>query len=164
MMRRIALGTLLALALAAAPVAGVLAQDAMEMAPHPSHIHAGVCPAPGDVVAALSDVAAVPGDSMGVGTAIPVEAGISTVDLALADILAADHAFVVHQSADDMGTYIACGDICGQVMESNLAVGLGPVGESGYSGIAWLVDNGDGTTGVSLFITHSGAVAMMAEG
>jgi hypothetical protein len=120
-----------------------------------------VCPAPGDVVAALSDVSAIPGDSMGAGAAIPVEAGISTVDLALADILAADHAFVVHQSADDMGTYIACGDIGGQLIdESTLAVGLGPVGDTGYSGIAWLADNGDGTTSVSLFLTHSGAMAM----
>lgn len=160
MMRRIALAMCTALALAALPAAGVLAQDEMMDMPRPSHIHTGVCPAPGDVVAALSDVSAIPGDAMGVGSAIPVEVGISTVELALADILAGEHAFVVHQSADDMGTYIACGDIGGQVMESNLAVGLGPVGESGYSGIAWLVDNGDGTTNVSLFLTHSGAVAM----
>lgn len=161
-MRRIALGTLMALALAAAPAAGVLAQDEMHV-PHPSHIHTGMCPAPGDVIAPLSDVDEIPGDSMGVDTAIPVEAGITTLELALADILAGEHAFVVHQSADDMGTYIACGDIGGQVMESNLAVGLGPVGESGYSGIAWLTDNSDGTTTVNLFITHSGATAMMMD-
>lgn len=166
-MRRIALGTILAMAVVVAPAAGALAQDEMtdEVVPHPSHIHTGVCPAPGDVIAPLSDVSGIPGDSVGVGSAIHVEAGISTVELALADILAADHAFVVHQSADDMGTYIACGDIGGQLIgESDLPVGLGPVGESGYSGIAWLSDNGDGTTGVTVFLTKSGAAAMMGEG
>ena len=36
---------------------GVVPQDDMGgMAPHPAHIHAGLCPAPGDVVAPLNDV------------------------------------------------------------------------------------------------------------
>ena len=41
-------------------------------------------------------------------------------------------------------------------------LGLGPVGDSGYSGIAYLTDNGDGTTDVQVAISFSGATEMMA--
>jgi len=40
-------------------------------------------------------------------------------------------------------------------------VGIGPVGDSGFSGIAWLTDAGDGTTDVSVTISHSGASESM---
>lgn len=133
-----------------------------QMSPHPAHIHAGSCPEPGDVVAALSDVsfdmnvdgAASAGASpVGQDSAIPVEASITTVPLALADIVAGKHAINVHASAEDLGTYIACGDIGGiTVGEADLPIGLGELNDSGASGVAWLHDNGDGTTTVSVFI------------
>ncbi len=59
-----------------------------------------------------------------------------------------------------MGTYIACGNIGGHPVEGSFVIGLGPVGASGFSGIAWLTDQGDGSTEVRVAITASGATAM----
>ncbi len=174
MRRTTAIGAAAVLALALAP-GSALAQEEMSddmsgddmmmgsMVPHPSHIHAGVCPAPGDVVAALSDVGVVGNDAQGAEDHVHVDIGLSTVPLALADILAADHSILVHQSADDMGTYLACGNIGGHDVDGSFVVGLGAVGDSGYSGIAWLTDNGDGSTDVQVAISHSGATEMMGD-
>ena len=153
----VAAGAALLAAVGVAPMA--LAQGAV---PHPAHIHAGACPAPGDVVAALTDIAQVAGEAAGLASALPVSTSTTSVPLALADILAADHAIVVHDSADDMGTYIACGDIGGVVMDGQLAVALGDLGDSGASGIALLTDGGDGTTTVSAYLTHERVDEMAA--
>lgn len=160
-MRKTAIGGAIALALAMAPAAAFAQDDtSMSMVPHPSHIHVGVCPAPGDVIAPLSDVGEVGNDAQGAESHIHVDLGQSNVALPLADILAADHAIVVHESANAMQNYIACGDIGGHDVNGSFLVGLGPVGASGYSGIAWLTDKGDGTTDVTVTITHSGAAEM----
>jgi len=144
----VAAGAALLAAIGVAPMA--LAQGA---APHPAHIHAGACPMPGDVVAPLTDIAEVAGEAAGSASAAHVETSTTSVALALTDILAADHAIVVHHSADDMGTYVACGDIGGVVVDGRLAVGLGELGGSGASGIALLTDAGDGTTTVVVYLT-----------
>jgi len=157
-LRPLVIGATLALVGSAFIGGAASAQDMMEVA-HPAHIHAGTCPAPGDVVAPLTDVTpSMAGPAMGQATAIPVGVSVTSVPLALADIEAAAHAIVVHASADDMGTYLLCGDIGGEVMaEGVLPIGLGAVGESGYTGIAVLADAGDGTTTVTLYVT-SGAM------
>ena len=60
-----------------------------------------------------------------------------------------------------MGTYLVCGDIGGATMGgSGLAVGLAAVGDSTFAGIAWLGDNGDGTTTVDVFITDTAGMMM----
>ena len=170
-MRKTAMAASAVLALALAP-ASALAQEDMSdemsgddmmmgsMVPHPAHIHAGGCPGVGDVVAPLNDVTVVGNEAQGAEDHVHVDYGLSTVELTLDDILAADHAINVHQSADDMGTYIACGNIGGHDVNGSFLVGLGAVGDSGYSGIAWLTDNGDGTTDVEVAISHSGATEM----
>ena len=56
---------------------------------------------------------------------------------------------------------LACGAIGGHDVDGSFLVGMGPVGASGYSGIAWLTDNGDGTTDVQVTISHSGATESM---
>lgn len=144
----LAAGAALLVVAAAAPAA--LAQGAT---PHPAHIHSGVCPAPGDVVAPLSDIAEVAGEAAGSASALPIESSTTSVKLALADILAADHSIVVHKSADDMGTYIACGDIGGVAVDGTLAVALGELNGSGANGVATLTDAGDGTTTVTVYLT-----------
>jgi len=158
MTQRLGLATTMALGASLVLAGGASAQ----MSPHPAHIHAGSCPEPGDVVAALSDVsfdmnvdgtASAGPEPVGQASAIPVEASITTVPMALADIVAGQHAINVHASADDLGTYIACGDIGGiTIGASDLPIGLGELNDSGASGVAWLHDNGDGTTTVSVFI------------
>lgn len=167
-MRSMAISAAAVLTLALVPV-GALAQDDMgddmsgSMVPHPAHIHEGLCPDPGGVVVALNDVTVAGNDSQGVAEQIHVDVSVTTVELPLDAILAADHAINVHQSADDMATYIACGNIGGHLVEGSFVVGLGPVGASGYSGIAWLTDLGDGTTEVRVAITASGASARMDD-
>jgi hypothetical protein len=170
MIRKTAIGAAAVMALALAPGAA-LAQDDMadddmmmgSMVPHPSHIHTGDCSAIGDVIAPLSDVGVVGNDAQGAAH-VHVDIGLTTVDRALDDIIATDHSIVVHDSADNMGTFIVCGGLGGHDVDGSFLVGLGPVADSGFSGIAWLTDNGDGTTDVSVTISNSGATESMGAG
>lgn len=145
-----------AMLIAAIPGGAALAQE-MTMTPHPAHIHAGSCPAPGDVVAPLTDVgASMDGEMMGQATYLPVQSSTTTVELGLADILSGTHAIVVHASAEDMATYVLCGDLGGAPMGgTSLAVGLSPVADPSFHGVATLVDGGDGTTLVTIYLTHA---------
>lgn len=163
-LRPLALGATLAVAGAALAGGAVSAQEMMEMTPHPAHIHAGTCPAPGEVVAPLTDVGApMDGEMMGQATYLPVETSTTSVPLGLADVFAGDHAIVVHASADDMATSVLCGDIGGAAMGgTTLAIGLAPVADPAYHGVATLTDGGDGSTTVTIYLTH--AAAMMDGG
>jgi hypothetical protein len=174
MRRTTAIGAAAVLAMALAPGSALAQEETSDdmsgddmmmgsMVPHPSHIHAGDCSMPGEVVVGLSDVGVVGNDAEGAEAHVHVDIGRSTVELALADILATDHSIMVHQSADDMGTILSCGAIGGHDVDGSFLVGMGPVGDSGYSGIAWLTDNGDGTTGVQVTISHSGATEGMDD-
>lgn len=141
---------------------------------HPAHIHVGDCAAPGEVVFPLSnvgstfDVNGTPtagSEMVGQASAIPVDASVTTVAASLADIVAGGHAIVIHESAENIGNYIACGDVGGMMLgESDLPIGLAPLNDSGYSGIAWLHDNGDGSTDVNVFLTHGEAHDEAAAG
>lgn len=141
-----------------------------EATSHPAHIHSGNCTAIGDVLFPLSDVGAttrdatpMAGGSLDQASAIPVDASVTTIEVALADVLAGDHTIVVHESADEIQNYVACGDIGGTMLgESDLPIGLGELNDSGISGIAWLHDNGDGTTDVTLLLTKT--VVQPADG
>lgn len=144
---------------------GVAAQD-MAMAAHPAHIHAGTCAELGDVVFPLTDVSGAMmmdgtpmamGEMMGAADAIPVEWSATTVAAPLADIVSGGHAINIHESAENIGNYIACGNIGGTMMgASDLAIGLATLNDSGYSGVATLHDNGDGTTTVTVYLTGGG--------
>ena len=166
MNQRLGIASSLALGASLILAAGTSAQ----MSPHPAHIHAGSCPEPGDVVVGLSDVSfdmnvdgsASAGPRRSARTRPSRSRPASRpVPLALADIVAGEHAINVHASADDLATYIACGDIGGTTIGAgDLPIGLGELNDSGASGVAWLHDNGDGTTTVSVFIVPpAGAMA-----
>jgi hypothetical protein len=172
MRRTTAIGAAAVLALALAPASALAQEESSDdmsgddmmmgsMVPHPSHIHVGDCAMPGDVKAPLLDVGVVGNDAQGAGEHVHVDIGRSTVNLAVADMLADAHTIVVHASKDDMGTFISCGNIGGHDVDGSFLVGMGPVGDSGYSGIAWLTDNGDGTSDVQVTISHSGATESM---
>jgi hypothetical protein len=121
--------------------------------PHPAHIHEGSCPAPGKVVAPLTDVMTLQGATMGQPSAIPIEVSGTKAPMAYADILATPHSIVVHKSADEINVYILCGDIGGPEMGAGaLPIGLGALNDSGFTGVATLHDNGDGTTQVNVLI------------
>lgn len=157
---RLMLTVIAAMALTGVASSGVSAQDAV--APHPSHIHEGTCdeldPNP---AYPLSDVAAVSPDA----PAGAVEVGHSTIDVTLDELLASPYALNVHESAENVATYIACGNVAGPVVDGLLLIPLYGQNESGYAGIAALssFDDGYGGTGtnVSVYIApgHSGGAA-----
>ena len=86
---------------------------------------------------------------------IIIETSETTVEAALADLSAGGFAINVHESMENIGNYIACGEIVGTANDSgDLTINLAPLNDSGYNGTATLHDNGDGTTTVSITLTH----------
>lgn len=135
--------------------------------PHPAHIHSGTCAELGDVVFPLNDVTAIgmtgspeavmestPVDSSSAGEAEAVAESATTVEASLADIISGEHAINVHESAENIQNYIACGDITG-VETGGLQIELVELNDSGYQGIANLTDNGDNTTTVAIVLMRS---------
>ncbi len=180
----IVLGGLLAvLSLVLATGLSGSAQDATpatgEGLAHPAHIHKGTCdaldPAPlfplTDVVAeTMRGTPAAEGGAIGAQTAIAVETSETEVAETLETIAQGGHAINIHLSTEDIGTYIACGDIGGVVMTGTtmgdvLAIGLREVGGSGYSGVATLQAQGEQTL-VTIFLTQNvaGGTGTAAEG
>lgn len=134
------------------------AVEAEAAALHPVHIHAGNCNELGEVVVPLTDLAQPQGDQVGQRRASIAATSFTTVPLTLDAILAEDHAINAHLSADEIDTYIACGELGGVFTpDGSLVVGLGETESSGYSGIAFLAPGADGaSTNVSVFLASSG--------
>ena len=123
---------------------------------HPAHIHLGTCdsldPNP---TFPLSDITSAAGDTnteTDGATAIPVERSVTTVATTLDDLQSGGYAINVHQSVEDIGTYIACGNLTGNITngadaESGepLVVGLRDLNNSGHAGIAVLTGHDDQT-------------------
>jgi hypothetical protein len=160
----------------------------------PNHIHTGTCANLGDVVAPLANLQytnmgmaagtpmaspmagmatpmagmATPMAGMAGGAVVPVAVATTRVSMALSDILGAPHAINLHDPAApaDPSRYLACGDIGGAPdPQGNLFVGLQEQNGSGYSGVAWLQDDGSGNgTIVTVFLANSaGSAGMMAS-
>lgn len=145
---------------------------------HPAHIHTGTCAELGDVVFPLTEVAAgtmsgtpaAAGGAIGAETAIAVEMSETAVAETLENIVQGGHAINIHLSTQEIGTYIACGDIGGTVatgttMGDVLAIGLRELNGSGYSGVATLRAQGEQTL-VTIFLTQNvgGGASPAAEG
>jgi hypothetical protein len=137
-----------------------VAQDATPVAQpvgpaRPAHIHSGNCVELGDVVVPLTDLTATVGEGVGqADEAISAESSFTNVPMTLDAILGADHAINVHLSAEQIDTYIACGELGGVIDAGGaLVVGLREQSDSGFTGIAFLVPGADGaSTDVSVFI------------
>ena len=149
--RAVRFGSVVALGALSLLTPAMAAQD--DDGPHPAHIHTGACAELGDVVLPLTDVALIGDDAerTGASSAIPVKGSVTVVDMPLQEIIDGGHAINVHVSAEEIDTYIACGDIGGAVTidegedESELIIGLGELNDSGHTGIAWLGAEGDQT-------------------
>jgi hypothetical protein len=126
------------------------------MVPRPAHIHTGTCKEVGEVVAPLTDLTgATGGDRVGQSRrAIPAESSFTSVPMTLDAILGEDHVVNVHLSAEEIGTYIACGEIGGMLTpEGAIIIGLRELNNSGFTGIAYLAPGADGaSTDVSVFV------------
>jgi hypothetical protein len=128
---------------------------------HPAHIHSGTCETLGDVVFPLNDLTSP--EAMGTPTAgmasTPmagmgevVAQSTTTVEASLDDILGAEHAINVHLSPEEIDVYIACGDITGTADGGELQITLDELDDSGYEGMALLMEAGDGTTRVDVWL------------
>jgi hypothetical protein len=172
-MTRVRLGTLFFIVMLALGGAGsAIAQDATpsaEGAVLPAHIHAGTCDEIGDVVFPLENVqlaptegeAATPPSQPAMVHADFVLTSVTELDVTIDELLADDHVINVHASPDDMGTYVACGQIEGQVRlhlrsdaPPGLVIPLRELNDSGYAGVAWISPNDDGGTTVTLFVAE----------
>lgn len=133
----------------ASPVAGL---DS-----HPAHVHTGTCDEVGEVIAPLENLTAPEGEATGHMDAVVAETSFTNVPVTLDAMMAEDHVINVHQSADEIDVYIACGAI-GGVLDANgaLVIGLDEQDGSGYRGIAYLSPGADGaSTDISVFIVSS---------
>jgi plastocyanin len=98
--------------------------------PQPADIHTGTCDALGGVNHSLAHV--VNGISL------------TMVDANLASLLTGDFAINVHHSGDDIGTYVACGNVPAGASQATVA--LSAMNDSGQDGTATLIDMGADTT------------------
>lgn len=159
---------------------GVLAQDATEtpggIVTHPAHIHMGSCaeldPNPAypldDVGPRLNDDDEMPDaeNTKGSLNAAPVEySETEEIDVKFDDLFTEAHAINVHESAQNIQNYIACGDIGGVVLDDKVYIGLHEQNDSGYSGIAIVEKDGDDKSKVTIYLTRDvDASAPEAEG
>ena len=162
------LSATLSLALTVAAAAPASAQDTS----HPAGIYFGTCPEPGNTLVTLWDASpsflvdgvADAGDGVGSQGGFPVEASVTTVEMPLADLVATEHAILVHRSQAEMDDYLVCGDIGGPTLGAEkLPVALAPVGLSPWSGVALLEDMGDDTTTVSLYVFEGPGIDTSAD-
>jgi len=79
----------------------------------------------------------------------------TVVEAPLSDILGAEHAINVHESAERIENYIACGDITGEATDGMLEIDLEERNDSGVEGVAYLTDNGDDTTTVEVLLMQA---------
>jgi hypothetical protein len=150
----------------------------------PAHIHSGTCDTLGDVVFPLNELTRAGADmpmnstpvaavstpaeiastpaamttdaTPAMGGGMPVASSTTIVDASLDDILGAEHAINVHESAENIQNYIACGDLTGTATDGKLQIQLKELNGSGFTGEAHLVDNGDGTTTVTVNLMQGG--------
>lgn len=172
-------GLVAALVLGLAMATGGAAQEATPISTqvaganaHPAHIHDGTCEQLGDVVAPLSDVsdpsasmdsgtpvgspiAATLGEMVGAQTASPVQMSVTQLDnMSMDDLTGGQFAINVHQSAENIGEYIACGDVGGMMVGDTLMFGLHELNDSGYHGVALISQDPDGTINVVVYLAH----------
>jgi uncharacterized cupredoxin-like copper-binding protein len=123
--------------------------------PRPSHIHSGDCDELGEVIQPLNSLTVPVGAVSGNSDAVVAEAAFTSIPQPLDQLLAEDHALKVHLSADQIQTYLACGDIGGAAdADGALIVGMKELDDSGYAGIAYLVPAADGSTSISVMIAQ----------
>lgn len=132
----------------------------------PAHIHEGTCDALGAVAYPLNDVTVPPAADTATPPARPamvhaeeVLSSVTVVDASLADLLAGQYAINIHRSADDIQTYVACGEIAGMPRlhlrsdaPPGLVIPLRELNDSGYAGVAWLEPEAGGKTRVTIFL------------
>ena len=117
---------------------------------HPAHVHSGTCAELGDVVAPLADVAYPAGEPIGAASAIPVKVSLNMIDMPLQELLDGAYAINIHESAEAIDVYIACGDIGGVIEPGDeglddVRFAVVELNESGHTGVVFLQAEGEQT-------------------
>jgi hypothetical protein len=130
---------------------------------HPVHVHAGTCAELGEVIHPLQDLVAPEGGWTGPESAVPVTLSENIVDVPVQEIIEGGHAINMHLSNEEIGTYIACGDIGGVITideggRQEMMIGLAEMNDSGYAGTVWLGPSADNTqTEISVILLEPAA-------
>ena len=106
-----------------------------------------------DPMAQLTDVVSVAGEATGADAFSTVATSFSTVDLTLDELLADEHVLVVF---DEIQTEraLSCGPIGGMIADDgSLAIGLRETPGAGWSGVAYLAPDADGTS-ITIFLAE----------
>lgn len=96
----------------------------------PIHVHSGTCDTLGGVEYPL--------------TAVSDGSSVTVIDVALSSLKGGANAINVHLSGDEVGTYVACGDIPAE--GSSVTIALDELNGSGQPGLATLIESGSQTT------------------
>jgi hypothetical protein len=151
-------GAVIALAALTLVVPAGLAQtpESGAEAAHPVHIHAGTCAELGEVVVPLADVIIPAGEQRGSPTAINSSVSLNVIDMPFEALLAGAYAVNVHASAEEIDTYIACGDIGGVIEQGDdgdeIRFVLTELNGSGHTGVAFIGGAGEGQTQVNVMM------------
>lgn len=160
----VGIAALLAASLVVQPAA---AQD--ESAGRPAHVHLGTCDALGEVAWGLSNVGpgtnrngrpSTNGQFVGqTNNVYPVSVSVTTINTPLTVITDGTYAINIHESADNIQNYIACGNIGGTQYGNTLIIGLGQRNDTGYTGIAVLRADGEQTV-VTVYLEGADAISL----
>lgn len=100
----------------------------------------------------------------GIPPEAPVLRAQGTIDATFDDLLDSPHVVAVHQSAEEFGAIIACGNLGGIVDDGKLAVALRPATESGPTGVAILDEDREGILGIGENQVHVTVYLVTAPG
>jgi hypothetical protein len=111
----------------------------------------------GATPAAVAGTDSTPVAAEGVGPGEVVAESTTDVEVTLDELLSGEYAINVHESAENIQNYIACGNITGdEVEDGELTIDLMELNDSGFTGTAVLTNNEDGTTTVSVTLIQTG--------
>lgn len=124
---------------------------------YPVAIHQGTCPQPeaepvGDPIDAqvFGSTAEEP-QQVGSSQLPPALSAQLSLPVTIQDATSVPHVIAVHQSPEEFGTVIACGDIAGTVSEGVLIVPIRPINQGTVAGIA-TVQEEDENLNVTVFL------------
>jgi hypothetical protein len=128
-----------------------IASPAASGSGHPAYLHVDTCTKLGKVVFPLAQVS---GGRSGLAEAIPVSVSVTTITASIEDLTSAEHAINIVESDAEIDRTIACGDIGVGTPKRDMFIGVKEVDSSRNSGIAWLHENDDKTTTVTIFLAE----------
>jgi hypothetical protein len=122
---------------------------------HPTHIHEGTC-------ADFDPNPQFPLTNVVLQTSALSGTSVSEVDVSVEDLLDSPHLILIHKSQEEIGTYIACGDIvAGALTDAEVAAITGQGGNAlPGTGIGSLTDGSSRSQAMLLALLAAGVLAL----